>query len=104
MRDGPGSGPTVPPPVQVDADTLPEDAEQPEETASSGNHEPVGKLSRVDEKFHKRQGVDAHDEKIGVDLRPPSLFDIYVDREGTMFGVRKGTDPKFGTFIGPLPG
>ena len=47
--------------------------------------------------------VDAHYEKEDAGLVPPSHFDIYLDRERTMFGVAKGEDPKFGTYIGPLP-
>ena len=44
-NDGPGSGPTVPPPVRVDADTPGEDANGSGGTASTGDPEPVGTLT-----------------------------------------------------------
>jgi hypothetical protein len=95
--------PLPPRPVRVDAEAPPDDAEQPDEAGSDNEYEPVGKLGRAGDNYLKSKGVDAHAEKIGADLRPPSLFDIYIDREGKMFGVRKGVDPKFGTYLGPLP-
>ena len=102
VQDGPGSAPADAPPVQVDADKPPENAGQPEESGAAEDHEPVGKLTRVDDKFLKRRGVNAHEVKGKNDLHPPSRFDIYVDQVGKMFGVQKGTDPKFGEFLGRI--
>lgn len=99
-NDGPGPGPPAAAPVRVDADTPPADAGKPGENDPRA---PVGKLSRVDDKFLKRKGVNAHEAKKGVGLQPESRFDIYVDQKGTMFGVAKGEDPKYGEYIGPLP-
>lgn len=102
VHDGPGSGPVDILPGRVDADKPADGAGQPEEKGSSGIHEPKGKLTRVDDKYLKRKGVDAHQEKEKNDMRPPSRFDIYVDQEGKMFGVQKGTDPKYGEFMNKI--
>ena len=95
VNDGPGSGPPAAPPVRVDAGTPPADAGKP---GGKGAHEPVGKLSRADDKYLKRKGTDPHRVKgaNGLDSR----FDIYLDQEGSMFGVRKGTEPRLGEFLG----
>lgn len=100
VNDGPGSGPPHAAPGRVDADTPPSDGGKP---GGTDPRAPVGKLSRVDDKFLKRKGVNAHYEKKRAGLMPQSRFDIYVDQEGTMFGVAKGQDPKYGEYIGELP-
>lgn len=103
VNDGPGSGPPAAPPVRVDAGTPPADGGKAGGAGSAEDPKPVGKLSRVDDKFLKRKGINAHVEKEDVGLTPASRFDIYVDREGNMFGVAKGLDPKLGTYIRRLP-
>jgi hypothetical protein len=102
VQDGPGSGPIGVQPGRVDAGK-PANAGRPEEPGSAGDPPPVGKLSRVDVRFLERKGLDAHEEKESVGLVPASRYDIYVDQKGSMYGVRKGANPKGGRYIGPLP-
>ena len=102
VHDGPGSAPPGVPPVRNDAEK-PADAGQSGEAGSGKSLEPVGKLSKVDDEFLERKGVNAHAAKKGAGLVPESRFDIYIDQEGKMYGVAKGLDPKYGEFIGPLP-
>ena len=54
VHDGPGSGPTVPPPVHIDADTPPGDATAGE-TAPAEVPEPVGTLTLHPEQIRQSQ-------------------------------------------------
>ncbi|MEG3926810.1 MULTISPECIES: polymorphic toxin type 33 domain-containing protein [unclassified Microcoleus] len=52
----------------------------PDECPDDNYDRPVGKASKVDDKWLKKNGIDAHDVK-GDALGKVSNFDIYVDRE-----------------------
>ncbi|NEQ97762.1 MAG: RHS famlily protein, partial [Cyanothece sp. SIO2G6] len=54
---------------------------------------PAGKLTRLDDKWLKRQGADPHEVKDGLPGKP-SEFDIYKDTQDELWAVRKGQDPK----------
>jgi len=62
---------------------------------------PEGIPKKVDDKYLKRHGVDPHTAK--EDLPgTASHFDIYVDRNGNMFGVPKGGKPEDGEYLGNI--
>lgn len=63
--------------------------------------EPDGVPKRRDEKWLERKGVDAHEVK-DILPGPAKWFDVYVDRSGNMWGVRKGTDPRQGEYLGNI--
>jgi hypothetical protein len=63
--------------------------------------QPDGVPKKRDEKWLKRNGVDPHEVKDGL---PGSIshFDLYVDRAGNIWAVRKGADPRSGEYVGNM--
>ena len=63
--------------------------------------QPDGVPKKRDDKWLKRNGVDPHEVKDGL---PGSVshFDLYVDRSGNIWAVRKGADPRSGEYIGNM--
>jgi hypothetical protein len=57
-------------------------------------NKPIGKPTRLTEKWLEQEGIDAHDLKDGQVPGKLSEFDIYKDKEGNLWGVRKGQNPK----------
>lgn len=61
--------------------------------------DPSGEPKKRKDSWLKGKGIDPHEAK--KDLPgPASRFDIYVDRDGNMYGVGKNQDPKSGEFMG----
>lgn len=54
-----------------------------------------------DAKWLKKNGIDPHTVK-EILPGPVSRFDIYVDRNGNVWGVAKGANPNDGEFLGNL--
>ncbi|MFY1577484.1 RHS repeat-associated core domain-containing protein [Verrucosispora sp. WMMD703] len=52
-----------------------------------------------DDKWLKKNGIDPHEVKDGLP-GPVAHFDLYVDKNGNIFAVRKGADPNAGEYIG----
>jgi hypothetical protein len=63
--------------------------------------QPDGVPKRRDDKWLKRKGVDPHEVKEGLP-GPVSHFDLYVDRAGNIWAVRKGADPRSGEYVGNI--
>jgi Bacterial toxin 33 len=72
---------------------------QPDDRGGMTTPEPDGVPKRRDDKWLKRQGIDPHEVKEGLP-GPMSHFDLYVDRSGNIFAVRKGADPRSGEYVG----
>lgn len=64
-----------------------------------GPPEPAGVPRTRSESWFKRNGMEPHELKRDLP-GPASHFDLYVDRVGNIFGVRKGDDPRNGEYIG----
>ncbi|MGH3973046.1 MAG: putative T7SS-secreted protein [Pseudonocardiaceae bacterium] len=62
---------------------------------------PEGTPKKVSDKYLKSKGVDPHTFKRGLP-GPRARFDIYVDRNGNMFGVPKGGKPEDGEYLGNI--
>ncbi|MEG4573421.1 polymorphic toxin type 33 domain-containing protein [Microcoleus sp. N3A4] len=73
----------------------------PDEGPDDNYDRPVGKASKVDDKWLKKNGIDAHDVK-GDAPGKVSNFDIYVDREKKMWKFRKGQNQNQGEYLGNL--
>lgn len=61
--------------------------------------QPDGVPKKRDDKWLKKNGVDPHEVK-GDLPGPMSHFDLYVDRSGNIWAVRKGADPRSGEYVG----
>jgi Bacterial toxin 33 len=75
------------------------DANDDGEEGAFTTPQPDGVPKRRDDKWLKRNGVDPHEVK-EILPGPAKYFDIYVDRSGNMWGVRKGADPSQGEYLG----
>jgi uncharacterized protein YukE len=74
------------------------------ETDNNGGFEepkPVGSLKRVDDNWLKRQGIDAHDLKDGLE-GGASRYDIFKDRNDNLFALRKGAPQSTAIWLGNL--
>jgi hypothetical protein len=63
--------------------------------------EPVGDLSRPSAKWWKQQGVDPHEIKDDLG-EPGSHFDLYVDRAGNIWALRKGAPKSTAIYMGNI--
>ncbi|MGW4113754.1 DNRLRE domain-containing protein [Actinosynnema sp. NPDC004786] len=70
------------------------------EKRPDGTPEPVGVPKKRDDKWFKRHGIDPHKEKYEVFGEHGAQYDLYVDRAGNVYGVRKGEDSRSGEYIG----
>lgn len=73
----------------------------PDEGPDYNYDRPIGKASKVDDKWLKKNGIDAHDVK-GDAPGKVSNFDIYVDRAKNLWRVRKNQNPNDGEYLGNL--
>ena len=55
---------------------------------------PIGKTTRLSEEFLEKRGIDAEELKKDVVGDAGGKFDIYKDKEGNLWAVRKGQNPK----------
>ena len=75
--------------------------ENPKEgSGNSGTPEPDNPKKR-DDRWLKQQGVDPHEVKGEIPGRG-GYQDIYVDKNGNIYAVRKGANPNDGEYIGNL--
>ena len=95
-RRGEGEGEEGKPPDDESDST---DANDDGEEGDFTTPRPDGVPKRRDDKWLKRKGVDPHEVK-DILPGPAKWFDIYVDRSGNMWGVRKGADPSEGEYLG----
>ena len=97
QRRGEEEGEEGRPPDDEDSTDANNDGEEGDFTTP----QPDGVPKRRDDKWLKRNGVDPHDVKEGL---PGSVshFDLYVDRSGNIWAVRKGADPRSGEYIGNM--
>lgn len=63
--------------------------------------QPDGVPKKRDDKWLKKNGVDPHEVKDDLP-GPMSHFDLYVDRSGNIWAVRKGADPRSGEYVGNM--
>jgi hypothetical protein len=77
------------------------DADGDGEEGAFTTPQPVGVPKSRDDKWLKRNGVDPHEVKDGLP-GPVSHYDLYVDRAGNIWAVRKGADPRSGEYIGNM--
>jgi len=61
------------------------------DNASPNDRTPSGSLQRVDDKYLKRNGIDAHALKNDNNLIPGAHYNIYKDREEYLFGLENNS-------------
>ncbi|HZM81221.1 MAG TPA: DNRLRE domain-containing protein [Candidatus Limnocylindrales bacterium] len=74
--------------------------ENPPNQSGSSTPEPQNPKKR-DDGWLKRNGVDPHEVKAELPGRG-GYQDIYVDKNGNIYAVRKGTDPNDGEYVGNM--
>jgi hypothetical protein len=77
------------------------DADGDGEEGAFTTPQPVGEPKRRDDKWLKRNGVDPHEVKDSLP-GPMSHYDLYVDRDGNIWAVRKGANPRSGEYVGNM--
>ncbi|GAB1513603.1 polymorphic toxin type 33 domain-containing protein [Actinophytocola sp. KF-1] len=77
------------------------DANNDGEEGAFTTPQPDGVPKKRDDKWLKKNGVDPHEVK-GDLPGPMSHFDLYVDRSGNIWAVRKGADPRSGEYVGNM--
>lgn len=75
-------------------------ADKADQASGSGTPEPDNPKKR-DDRWLKQHGVDPHEVKDELPGRG-GYQDIYVDKNGNIYAVRKGTDPNDGKYIGNM--